>query len=315
MRISAVICTFRQPETLRAAIESLTAQSLSPNLYEIIVVDNNSQDETVKIVQDYIQKYDSRIKYVLERRQGLSYARNAGVNLASGDIIAFLDDDAVADPDWLTALLEVYDSVRDAWAVGGKVLPLWDGERPKWLEDTMLRSLSIVEWGNKRRPLKWPERIIGTNCSFRNLVFSEIGLFDTNLGRRATLLLGNEDTEIQERIHNLGKLVFYTPEAVVYHHIRCERMTKKYFYRRAYGTGRSEAILGARQGSCYAVLRRALKICFLLPKQYLCLMLTIIMRRRDRFHRLQGIAYNFGIVYQTICLLLLRKDCESETVR
>ncbi|MFC1714996.1 glycosyltransferase [Candidatus Poribacteria bacterium] len=306
-RISAVICTYRQPDMLAAAIESLLAQSLLPDDYEILVVDNNSQDATAEIVQSYVQDNAHRIRYVLETRQGLSYARNRGVQLAASDILAFLDDDAVADRDWLSSLLEVYDNVPDAWAVGGKILPIWDGERPKWLKDTMLRMLSIVDWGNEKRPLKWPERIIGANCSFRKQVFSEVGLFATDLGRRGSLLLGAEDTEIQERLHKLGKLVFYTPRAVVDHHVPCERMTKRYFYRRSYGSGRTVAILMTQQGCYGLVLKRLLMIGLGLPWIWLGLLWRILEESR-RFDKLRSQAQLFGFVYQAIVSLLSSRD-------
>lgn len=306
-RISVVICTYRRLDTLPAAINSVQTQSLPPDRYETIVVDNNSQNGTAETVRQYVQDDRPIVRYVLETRQGLSYSRNTGVKLASAAIIAFLDDDAVAHSDWLAALLEVYDSSPEAWAVGGKVLPIWDAERPGWVKDSMLRGLSIVAWGDETRPLKWPERIIGTNCSFRKQVFSEVGLFATNLGRRATLLLGNEDTEIQERIHGLGKMVFYTPQAIVYHHIPRERLTKRYFYRRAYGTGRSQAILAPRQGGDGAVLRQAIRIGIKLPRQWLGLVHSI-RQQESRFNFARDQAYRFGFLYQTIRMLVLGKD-------
>ncbi|MHC4418402.1 MAG: FkbM family methyltransferase, partial [Planctomycetota bacterium] len=118
VRISAVICTYRNPELLGSAIESLVNQTLHRDLFEIIVVDNNSGDSTKRVVERY-----PGVRYVLEEKLGLSQARNAGIGAACGDIIAFIDDDAEACRGWLAALLRVYDAVPEAWAVGGKVLP------------------------------------------------------------------------------------------------------------------------------------------------------------------------------------------------
>jgi glycosyltransferase involved in cell wall biosynthesis len=311
VRISAVICTYRRPDVLPAAVESLLSQTLPLNEYEILVVDNNSRDGTAEIVKDCAQRTRQAVKYALEARQGLSYARNTAVRLASADIIAFLDDDAVADPNWLAALLEVYNGEPDAWAVGGKVLPIWDGQRPEWLEDRMLRALSIVDWGEERRPLTWPERVIGTNCSFRRCVFSELGLFTTALGRRGYLLLGNEDTEIQERIHERGKLVLYTPYAVVHHHVPEERLTKKYFYSRAYGHGRSRAILVARQQGHSALLREALRTGVGLAWRSLRYTPVAVRHASIRFHFLQAHASQFGFLYQSVGLLLRGKHRRS----
>lgn len=241
IRISVVVCTYRNPVLLAKTLDSLGRQTLSQESFEVIVVDNNSQDDTQEVVARY-----PMVRYILEDRLGLSHARNTGVEKARGDIIAFIDDDAEASPGWLQALIKIYDSVQDAWAVGGKVLPIWDSQKPGWLTNEYHRSLSLVEWGDNARALCWPERIIGTNCSFRRQVFTDIGLFDTCLGRIGTALLGNEDTEIQQRIHALDRLVYYAPEAVVCHHVTASRMTEEYFRRREQGTRISKAILELR---------------------------------------------------------------------
>ncbi|MGB9499906.1 MAG: glycosyltransferase [Dissulfuribacterales bacterium] len=241
MRISVVVCTHRNPDLLAKTLDSLSRQTLNKELFEVIVVDNNSQDNT----KDVVGKY-SEVRYVLETELGLSHARNTGISAARGDIIAFIDDDAEASPVWVEALLKTYDSVPQACAVGGKVLPIWDAQKPEWLTEKYYRSLSLVEWGENPRSLHWPERIIGTNCSFRRQVFTDIGHFDTSLGRIGSAMLGNEDTEIQQRIHSSGHLVYYTPQAVVYHHVPASRMTKEYFQRRLEGTRVSEVILTLR---------------------------------------------------------------------
>ena len=137
----------------------------------------------------------------------------------------------------------------------GKTLPLWGSKRPEWLEDNMLLSLSIREWGDVLRPLNWPDRNIGVNISFRKCVFSKVGLFSTSLGRKGQMLLGSEDTEIQQRIHALGKKVYYTPKAVVWHYIPPERVTTKYFFRRRYGNARTMAILKFQQEGRLKLLR------------------------------------------------------------
>jgi glycosyltransferase involved in cell wall biosynthesis len=312
LKISAALCTYRRPDVLPAAIESLLAQSLPTDQYEILIVDNNSQDETVSVVQKYVQDNPLRVRYVLEIQQGLSCARNTAVRLALADTIAFLDDDAVADSDWLDSLVEAYDGNASAWAVGGKVLPIWDGERPGWLNDSMLRSLSLLDWGDQCRPLQWPERIIGTNCSFKKQVFSEVGHFATELGRMGTLLLGNEDTEIQERIHALGGSVIYAPRAIVHHHVPAVRMTKRYFYRRAYGTGRSEAILAAQRGGARELLRGIARVAVGLPIRWLVLVRDLPWADK-RFRRLRLQAYYLGFLDQAARLLLSRQPLSGPT--
>jgi len=243
-RISVIICTLKRPDQLKKSVLSLIQQTLPESEYEVLVVDNNSQDDTYDLIQGIITTNSSaQISYLMEKEVGLSISRNTGIQAAKAEIIAFIDDDAVADSDWIDELLTIYDEQPEAWSVGGKVLPSWEKEKPEWLTNENFRSLSLVEWGDSVRPLTWPERLIGTNCSFRKSVFIDIGKFNTKLGRKGNQLLGNEETEIQERIHYRGKKVFYTPHAIVRHFVPIERMTKDYFYRRSYGNGRTKAIL------------------------------------------------------------------------
>jgi len=238
VRMSVVVCTRRNPSLLARTLDSLIRQSLDRALYEVIVVDNNSQDNTKGLVESY-----PSVKYVFEEKLGLSCARNTGIENARGDVVAFIDDDAEADPDWVGALLKVYDTVSDAWAVGGKVLPIWDAEKPDWLTEEYYRSLSLVEWGEETRALHWPHRIIGTNCSFRKEAFSSIGKFKPELGRIGSLPLSFEDTEIQQRIAETGHLVYYTPDATVYHHVPAFRMTEECFCSRSLGNHVSQILM------------------------------------------------------------------------
>ena len=230
VRISAIVCTYRNPELLERTLQSLLAQTLDRDAYEVIVVDNNSNDSTPEVVSRF-----PSVKYVAETTQGLAYARNAGIQAAQAPVLAFIDDDAEAEPGWLFALLEVYESVPSAFAVGGKAVPIWDELPPSWLDENYYRALSLIDWGTKARPLTWPERIIGVNCSFRREVFTQIGGFDIALGRMGDYLIGSEDTEIQQRIHDDGCDVYYTPHAVVRHHVPAHRMTRAYMLERNLG--------------------------------------------------------------------------------
>jgi glucosyl-dolichyl phosphate glucuronosyltransferase len=248
IRLSVIICTFRNPDFLNRAICSLFNQTLVPDQYEIIVVDNNSQDQTPNVVQQLAVEAKPAIHYIFEKRQGLSFARNTGIEAAHGDIVVFLDDDAEAEADWLSVLLEAYDSNPDIWAVGGKLLPIWHvAKRPDWLTDKLVAWLSLLDYGDESRPLVWPERILGANFSFRKRIFPIVGYFDTQLGRKGKALLGNEDTEIQERIHKNKKFVYYKSNAIVHHHVPPERTTERYFFRRQFGSARSQTILQIRK--------------------------------------------------------------------
>jgi glycosyltransferase involved in cell wall biosynthesis len=307
LKISCVICTYRRPRLLAGALNSLTRQNLSAHEFEVIVVDNNSGDETPDVVREFISSTAISVHYIFEPKQGLSYARNTGVSKAMSELVAFLDDDAEADSGWLSALLEIYDTEPDALAVGGKILPIWEGDRPSWISDERLRALSLIDWGDQSRSLKWPERIIGANCSFRKQTFREAGLFATDLGRRGKEMLGNEDTEIQERIHELNKLVFYTPTAIVYHRVPPERLTKQYFYERSFGNSRSRALLMARQGEYKKLRQETILSVGKLPVACLRLLHRLIFKKKDPFGAYLGVCSSSGFLYEAIPLLVGRK--------
>jgi glycosyltransferase involved in cell wall biosynthesis len=274
--ISAIICTYQNPTLLEGAIRTLLDQTLSADRYEIVVVDNNSQDDTPNVVRMIADRSYTTVRYILETRRGLSYARNSGVEASRGEIVAFLDDDAEADKHWLSVLLQAYDGNPDIWAVGGKILPIWHTtDRPEWWRDEFLGWLSLVDWGDEPKPLVWPERILGTNCSFRKSIFSEVGHFDPRLGRRGRSLLGHEETEVQQRIHLSNKIVHYEPNAIVHHHVPPERLTDDYFFRRQFGASRSGMALMVKQQGGLRALRPVLIDVLLIARRVLMIARTV----------------------------------------
>ena len=303
LKISAIICTFHRPGTLGQAIGSLCNQSLSPDEYEIIVVDNNSQDQTPNIVKPYIQNSAPKVHYIVEKKQGLSHARNTGVAFSQASVVSFIDDDAVADVNWLAEILEVYDQSPNVAAVGGKIIPQWDEPPPAWFNEKFAGYLSIIDWGEETRVLSWPERILGTNSSFKKEILEALGGFDVNLGRRGNLLMGAEETMLQKAIMDTGGVVIYTPKAIVHHRISSRRLSDKYLLRLAYGNGRTDAFLQGQKGifsSLFGRTKYMLKLLFWsLPFSWL---------KRDRetprkiFLRL---AYNLGFMVRKLQYVLL----------
>jgi len=244
LRITAAICTHNRAALLPAAIESLLTQNLPPMDYEVLVIDNASTDETPHVIRRYLTASDRvTLRSAVQPILGLSHARNLAVEMAAGEVIAFLDNDAVANPDWLAALLDAYDLHPDAWAVGGKVLPLWEGKRPLWLTDDLLPQLSMLDLGDVIRPLTEGEELFGVNFSCRRPAFDEIGLFRSDLGRQGVRLLGSEESEFQRRILQRGQAIIYAPHAVVIHRVEAERLQQRYFIRLAYHKGRTSARL------------------------------------------------------------------------
>ena len=282
MRITAAICTHNRAALLPAAIESLLAQSLPPTDYELLVIDNASTDATPQVMQRYLTASGSvTLRSAVQPVLGLSHARNLAVEMAAGEIIAFMDDDAVATPGWLEALLDVYAIHPEAWAVGGKVLPVWDGERPVWLTDDLLPQLSMLDLGDAVRRLNVGEQLYGVNFSCRRCAFNVLDLFRPDIGRQGVILLGSEESEFQQRVLRQDQALIYTPHAVVKHRVMAERLQQRYFIRLAYGKGRTSARLMMTDAlQRIGIARRMVRGGFGVARQWLTLGLHPFDKRR-----------------------------------
>src|SRR5678816_2302696 len=184
MRISVILCTYSRCESLTAALHSVAASQIPPAIpWEVLVIDNNSRDRTRDVALDFSRRYPERFRYLFESQQGKSHALNLGVREASGDVIAFMDDDVVVDPSWLRNLTATLES--DSWAgAGGRVIPLWNADRPSWLPSTgeILAPLVSFNCGEQAGTLREPP--FGTNMAFRKEMFERYGRFRTDLGPR-----------------------------------------------------------------------------------------------------------------------------------
>lgn len=239
--ISVIVCTYNHSETLKQTLTSLLAQTFPSEYYEIIVVDNNSTDNTAEAVAEFIRSSDKQIRYVKERKQGLSYARNKGAEVARGEIIAYTDDDVIADKGWLAGLYEIYEKDKSVACVGGKIEPIWQAPKPDWLPAELESYLAILDYGPEPIELK-SKYPFGANFSVRREIFSKIGGFEVDLGRKGKTLLSVEEIEFCHRIEDSGGKLMYTPRALVHHIIPPERLTKKWFRQRLYWQAISQTI-------------------------------------------------------------------------
>ena len=231
-RITAAICTYQRGELLREALASLAGQSLEPECYHVVVVDNAPQQ--------LVGKYDvsesfPRVRWLHASPVGLSNARNTVLSACVTPFIAFLDDDALATVDWLAKLLLAFDELGEqVVAIGGRVEPVWVAPRPPWLPDELLGLLSLVDWGGARRLLPPSQWIAGTNMAFRVAALSQIGGFSNKFGRFGgdEVLLSNEENDVISRLREQGGEIAYVPEAVVSHLVPQGRLTQSWIRRR-----------------------------------------------------------------------------------
>lgn len=237
--ISAVICTHNREDYLGAAIDSLLEQDFSN--YEVIVVDNASSDSTKQIVESRLPH--PRLQYVYEPVTGLSVARNTGAKASQGEIIAYLDDDAVASTGWLSCLWQAYQNNPQLAIAGGKVTLIFPPGKtsPPWLSADLASNLGAYDLGDEivyiTNPGMTPR---GLNYSLRRTFLEQIGGFDVNLGRVGKNLLSNEELQMTQLALEKQWQVAYLPQALVAHNVAPERLQPAWFLRRSWWQGVSE---------------------------------------------------------------------------
>lgn len=244
MKASVIICTYNRSALLKESILSVQSQNFPAHQFEIVVVDNNSKDETKDVVESLAALSPVPLKYVFEGRQGLSYARNTGIENSTGEIVVFTDDDIEADPQWLKELIAAFDSPGTA-AAGGPIRPVWPFEKPDWLDENRESYLTISEFDSARETGEFKELFYpwGANIAFRRTIFKTAGVFPTDLGRTGSSLLSNEELELCRKIEAGGHAIRFAPNAIIHHKIPPERLTKLWFFHRTYWQGRSDAVL------------------------------------------------------------------------
>src|SRR6185503_9023824 len=187
-----------------------------PWTFEIVIVNNNSKDDTEVVVQDLINQHPEKVTYVVEIKQGNSYARNSGVKAAQADIIAFIDDDVTVENNWLRSCMEVLTSHEELSFVGGSVLPEWDEAPPSWVTPEHWAPLALLDYGPTEFRIGGnnPLGLLTANIAFRRKVFDELGTFSPDLQRVNDSIGSMEDHEFLFRVCRSGKHGMYLPNMV-----------------------------------------------------------------------------------------------------
>ena len=209
IKLSIVICTYNRNQFLPITLEKAALQVVDFATIEIIVVNNNSTDDTESTCLEFQQSYpDINFKYILETQQGLSYARNRGIYEAEGDVICFIDDDAYVDPHFSENLISYYDNHPNVFSTGGRIIPIYEGSEPDWMSQYLLPLVAALDLGEGVKKFKSGKYPIGANMAFRKQVFEKIGFFDTNLGRKGDQLESGEEKDLFKRLNRHHK-TFY----------------------------------------------------------------------------------------------------------
>lgn len=241
MLVTLIVTTYdlnRYDDTIEA-IDSLLSQTYGEK--EIIVVVDRNEALFLKLAA----VLSPEIKTVLSRGGGLSNSRNAGVEHATGEIVAFMDDDAVADKNWLSILVQNY-SAPEVIGAGGRINPLWLGNEENSFPEELFWIIGCTYKGypESRSVIR---NNFGGNISFRRTVFSHV-TFNADVGRNGSVQLTSDETEfsikLAERFPELK--IIYDPDAIVYHRIYPYRLSLKYILHRAYGDGLSKAYISVK---------------------------------------------------------------------
>ena len=241
--ISAIICTYNRERYLYNVLQSLVAGNLPTEEYEIVLVNNNSTDGTEAEVRRFQTDYPQvQLRYCVEPQQGLSYARNCGIRESRGDILVYVDDDALVNKEYLATYADFFRRNADAVAAGGPILPQYDGcEEPDWMSHyTRQLVTGKLYLGEKEREFPGDAFPGGGNAAYRKSVFDAVGLFNVELGRKGNSLIGAEEKDLFDKMTSQGMKFYYLPTAILYHLIPPKKLTQDYFDRLTYGIGVSE---------------------------------------------------------------------------
>ena len=309
IKISAIICTFRRPDYLRHALRSLCEQSLPRDEYEIIVVDNAVEAEAEQVVREF---EDGRInlRYLPEENVGLSRARNTGLKAANGRYVAYMDDDARADTNWLEALVAAFEKVSPPpAAVGGRVWLDWHGEKPSWVPERHLSLFTYVDHGDDAHALASNEYLVGANIAFEKDALNAMGGFDPDLGRQGTVLLSGEEAAIIAQLQEQDRGVYYAPAAVVWHSVDPSRQRPSWLLRRLFWDGASQPLMGVRERSRRATSLNAYRDLRQCGRWSWEILVSVLRGRRDSaWESLLGLSQRAGRLRTEVRMLGWNSD-------
>jgi glycosyltransferase involved in cell wall biosynthesis len=254
LNYSIIIPTYNRSALLAALLKSIQSMRIPEDVtWEVIVVDNNSSDDTRHVIDGFIHEGVLPLRYCLEVQQGVGHARNSGIHASRGKILAFVDDDEIVVEDWFVVVHSAFQRYSCA-AVGGRVLPRWISPPPDWyttdgpyriigpIQDHDLGE-EIIDY-NDDVPMP-----LGGNLAVSRECFDKYGLFRTDLGPlRGEAYAMGEDIEFCLRLLERGERLVYVPAAVAFNAVHAERLTKKFCRSFYFRLGQSNALLRQTTG-------------------------------------------------------------------
>jgi glycosyltransferase involved in cell wall biosynthesis len=254
--ISVILCTYNRCQSLRRTLETFEAVHANSINWELIIVDNNSNDLTKTVCSEFASRLP--LRYVFEPSPGKSYALENGLSHAKGQLLLFTDDDVDIDPNWLVEWIRATRANADAMFFGGKVVPRWEVAPPRWLDAGSRGVLRAVMLHHDRGPAVWKSNdsrqnweelhrypFPGANFALRSNVLPRYQLsFRKDLGPRSGEGVRGEEMVLQQHLLDKAAVGAYVPSAVVYHRNAKARMTLAYVRKWFRGEGRAAVRIG-----------------------------------------------------------------------
>jgi GT2 family glycosyltransferase len=279
---TVIVPTYNRAQVLRRCLDAVACQSAGRRRFELVVVDNNSSDETPQVVAGFAEANpELSVRYFRELKQGASHARNRGISEARGGILCFLDDDSPPDPNWLETLLGAFDDATVGCAGGPSVLDYQGQERPPWLYGDLQGLLSGygLPYRTPTAVTAFAEFPLGCNVAFRREVFDRLGCLRTDLDRCGGDVLAAGDTEMIDRARKAGWQVLYLPDAKVNHLVEPSRLAKSHLYRVGAGLAKSHIILTSDRRAP-KVLRFFLSDMWYATRMFFALVAALVSRKQ-----------------------------------
>lgn len=249
---SIVICTYNRAEILGECLKALAAANQVKEQWELLVVNNNSSDQTATVVDDFLARHPLITgRNILETRQGLSHSRNRGYQEAVADWVFFLDDDAKVKEGLLERLVTLVNSAAYQ-VVGGVYYPWYHFGRPRWFRDDYASNALPYRKLSKLPP---PHTASGGVMLWKKTLLEELGGFDPRIGMKGAKIAYGEETYLQEKARERGVVIAYDPELVIFHIVMKAKLNVDWFFVSYFAAGRDAVLSGSIPRTAFAVFR------------------------------------------------------------
>jgi len=299
-KLSVIVRTYKR-SSLKDVLDSLISQTYFPEI-EIIVIDNDKEGYGKKIVNKKKEKSKIPIRYFIQPAISNSKTANLGIEKSRGEIIAFIDDDAISEKNWIKEIQKIFQS-KKVNIVGGKTLLNYPENRLScWIGEKLKKYLGKFDLGNTFRKMRKKEFPGLSNFAARKEVFKKVGKFPEKLGYQKNRPLGGEETAFVISARKKGYAIYYNPKMIVYHSVHLEKVKRKYFLRKKFWEGRA---LYITNGMFYPLIWRIITFffrVFIIIPSYTCLLIINCYKEETFIYFLCKIMRNFGYGYQAFSI-------------